>query len=405
MNIHSILLRILIFFLMAFVAFTILFKFMYDYEFLSVQEKLKAHYHKVARYVMQYHTGMDTKEVFLRNLELKDIVIIENTNKKIIQQNKYASISCGMLYFNLYEFDGYRYMTTPEKTGSLLLKDLKTKPINIYYMWWLYLAFIIVLFALFVSIAISIYPIKKLQEQIRNFGEGKMDLELFSNKKDEISQVANEFDNAVKKIQTMMSSRAIFLRNITHELKTPITKGQLSLEFLEESHTKNILRNVFIRLNLLTREFLQIENVTSCDCQVAKKTYHVLDVLDNAVDLLFLDPNTVKHNITNKSVKVDFELMSIVFKNLIDNGIKYSDDSKVYLSLNDNELSFCSKGKKMQYSLDYYIQPFTKCDIDIEDSFGLGLYIVDYIIDKHDFTFSYKYENGLNYFSILLEEC
>lgn len=400
MNRHSILLKIGIFFLIAFAIITILFKFMYDYEFLSVKDKLKAHYHQIARYVMQHHVGNDTKEQFFKNLKLKNIEIINDKKENIIKNKKYDSISCGMLYFDLYEEDGYRYMVTPEQTGSIILKDLKTKPINIYYMWWLYGAFVLVFFALFLSIAISIYPLKHLQRQIHRFGEGEMNLDLSSDGKDEIAEVSNEFDKAVSKIQNMMNSRAIFLRNITHELKTPITKGQLSLEFLEDSRTKEILTNIFMRLNLLTREFVQIENITACDCLVNKKSYPLVDILDNAVDLLFLEPESIKHNISNRSIEVDFELMSIVFKNLIDNGIKYSDNSAVIVNLEGNSLSFSSGGAQMEHSLDYYIQPFTKCDMNMQDSFGLGLYIVYYILNKHDFSFSYKHENGINSFII-----
>ncbi len=381
---------------------TMLFKMMYDYEFISVKENLKVHYHKVAKYVMLWHIGKDTHEQLLENLKNQNIEIVgdEKLYQNILGKEKFDTISCGMQNFDLYEIDNYRYMITPENTGSLLLKDLTTEPIDVNYMWLLYGAFVLVLFALFLSIAISIYPLKHLQLQIRRFGEGEMDLDLASNRKDEIAEVSNEFDRAVGKIKEMMSSRAIFLRNITHELKTPITKGQLSLEFLENSRTKEILTNVFMRLNLLTREFVQIENVTACDCQINKNSYRLADILDNAVDLLFLEPSAIKHNLDNRKVEVDFELMSIVFKNLIDNGIKYSDDSTVFVSLDGDELSFCSKGAEMQNSLEYYIQPFTKCDVNTQESFGLGLYIVYYILDKHGYKLSYKHKDGLNYFTI-----
>lgn len=383
---------------------TVLFKMMYEYEFISVKENLKVHYHNIAKSVMLWHTGKDTKEQLLENLKKQNIEIVSDKKlyEDIFKQKKFETISCGMQNFDLYEKDNYRYMITPQNTGELLLKDLRTEPINVYYTWWLYGAFVLVLFALFLSIAISIYPLKHLQLQIRRFGEGDMDLDLASDRKDEIAEVSNEFDRAVGKIKEMMNSRAIFLRNITHELKTPITKGQLSLEFLEPSRTKEILTNVFIRLNLLTREFVQIENVTACDCQTNKNSYHLADILDNAVDLLFLEPGSIVHNIDNRSIEVDFELMSIVFKNLLDNGIKYSDNGTVFVDLEKDELSFCSVGEEMENSLEYYIQPFTRCDVNMQDSFGLGLYIVYYILDKHDFTLSYKHENGINSFVIHL---
>lgn len=227
-----------------------------------------------------------------------------------------------------------------------------------------------------------------------------MEIDLASKGKDEIAEVSNEFDKAVKKIKAMISSRAIFIRNITHELKTPITKGQLSLEFLEDSRTKEVLQNVFVRLGLLTREIVQIENITACDCNINKKVYHLTDILDNAADLLFLEPGEIKNNIEGRVVEVDFELMSIVFKNLIDNAMKYSEDSDVQVRLDGDELAFCSRGERLEHPLEYYTQPFTKCDTNLNESFGLGLYIVNYILNKHDFSFSYRHENGINSFVI-----
>ena len=50
--------------------------------------------------------------------------------------------------------------------------------------------------------------------------------------------------------------------------------------------------------------------------------------------------------------------------------------------------------------LEYYLEPFTKTNINSSESFGLGLYIVDAILKKHQYTLSYKYVNGYNCFII-----
>jgi len=405
-NRHSILFRISLFFVIALLAMTGLFKVMYDHEFTSVRENLRVHYHHVAMSVMRWRFGGESKEQLLHALKKDNIQIISDPElyEDVITEEKFDTVYCAKGEFDIFEKDGYRYIIAPSSVGEMLFKDLKTEPVHVYYVWWLYFGFVVVLFALFLSIAISIYPLKHLQTQIRRFGEGEMDLDLASTRKDEIAEVSNEFDKALNKIQGMMNSRAIFLRNITHELKTPVTKGKLSLEFLEPSRTKEILSDVFVRLNLLMREFLQIENVTSCDCYIDKKSYHLADILDNATDLLFLDPGSIEHNLSGQSIEADFDLMSIVFKNLIDNGIKYSNDGKIFLRFEDDRLAFCSYGEAMKNPLEYYIQPFTKCDMNVEDSFGLGLYIIYYILVKHGFSLSYEYNDGLNSFIIELKK-
>ena len=87
-----------------------------------------------------------------------------------------------------------------------------------------------------------------------------------------------------------------------------------------------------------------------------------------------------------------------MFKNLIDNGLKYSVDADFYIECQEHGIHFCSRGDKMDESLEHYIQPFTKGEMKASESFGLGLYIVDAILKKHSYTLSYRYEDGYNCF-------
>ena len=73
MNKHSILLRITIFFFLALVATTALFKVMHDHEFTSERERLRVHYHHVAMNVMRWKIGDTTYEQLIQALKIDDI--------------------------------------------------------------------------------------------------------------------------------------------------------------------------------------------------------------------------------------------------------------------------------------------------------------------------------------------
>ncbi len=85
-------------------------------------------------------------------------------------------------------------------------------------------AFVIVLY---IGIIRSILPLKTLREKIKHFANGDYDITCKSSKKDEIAALANEFDSAVIKIKSLRDSRQLFLRNIMHELKTPLPRANL----------------------------------------------------------------------------------------------------------------------------------------------------------------------------------
>lgn len=402
MNKHSLLLKIGISFLIAVIAITFLFYIIEKHEYTNEKDKLHEHYHHIAMYIMRHKLG-NIKEIQLVNLLYQNNISIihdEGLHKQVKSHVSENAAICSLGKFYIYEQKDFRYIVLPPMFGPILLKDNSIISIDLSYVWWLYSAFVLIVFLLFVSILISLYPLKKLQRQIRKFGEGDIDIDFSSTRKDEIAEVANEFNKAAQKIRDVLEARKVFLRNVTHELKTPITSGKLAIELLEESKSKAVLNNAFTRLDLLLKEFVHIEEITATDQVLSKKLYPLRDILDQATDMLFLEPNTIKNNFSENMLEVNFELFTFVFKNLIDNGLKYSQDDDFYIECNNDKINFISKGNILEKPIEYYLQPFTKSDEKLSQSFGLGLYIVNAILKKHDYSFSYTHKDGYNYFSI-----
>ncbi len=71
---------------------------------------------------------------------------------------------------------------------------------------------------------------------------------------DEIGKIAKSFDDAITYINTLSASKNLFMRNLMHELKTPITKGRIIVEMLEDEATKKVLIRAFERMNELISE-------------------------------------------------------------------------------------------------------------------------------------------------------
>jgi two-component system OmpR family sensor kinase len=263
------------------------------------------------------------------------------------------------------------------------------------------------LFLLLVFIYFHIYrtlkPIKQLKEKIIHLGDEKVIIEPIIDKKDEISQLQNEFFKSAKKLQDIKESRNIFIRNIMHELKTPITKGKLLVNLEQTEPNKEKMEMVFIRLESLIQEFASIEELLSTKKELDKKEYNLDDIIEEASDILMCDETNLLKEYQDMKIKVDFPLFKIAIKNLIDNGIKYSDKKEVTIKNEANKIIFENEGKALEYPLENYFEPFFKGDeVTSNTSFGLGLYIVYHILSSHGMKLEYSYKNGLNQFTILL---
>ncbi len=245
----------------------------------------------------------------------------------------------------------------------------------------------------------SLKPLSTLKRQIQTFSEGNLDINCKSDKQDEIAEVANEFDHAVTMIRELIQSRQLFLRAIMHELKTPIAKGRLVSEMLNDEKSKKRLHSIFERLNLLIDEFAKIEKITSKNFELHMNDYKMSDLIEASIDLLMVEnpKRLISVNIEKDySVNVDFELFTLVLKNLLDNGIKYSTDKHITVKIADNTLTISNLGEALSEPLENYFKPFHTS----KKGLGLGLYIVKSILDIHQKELQYKYEDESNTFTI-----
>lgn len=332
-------------------------------------------------------------ELFESKEEIKNIL---SNNKKMIfaRSNKHNET------FKIFEIDGKIYLFFEKFDTQILIKDLDSQNLtNSFYTIFVFVSLLIVITILYINTLKKLLPLKELKDKVINFGDEKFDFELSnSSSKDEVTLLANEFKKSAQKLKNIKESRNIFIRNIMHELKTPITKGKFLLQLEKSDENIEKLKMVFNRLESLINEFATIEELISQNRVLEKKSYFLEDLLDNAKDILMIDDNCVKNSYENIKLNVNFKLFSIAIKNLIDNAIKYSNDKKVEVLTQNEDILFVNSGKKLEGDFEKYLEPFYSKSSN--ESFGLGLYIVFNILKANGYNLLYKYEDGKNIFII-----
>lgn len=284
--------------------------------------------------------------------------------------------------------------------GPLVLQDLKAY--SSWQIWSLFAAIDTLILLFFGYLLRKLTPLHRLKDAIISFKEGDTRLKIEVAGEDEISQITEEFNNVLEKIASMREARALFLRNILHELKTPIMKGSLTADCISESAEQERLKRIFNRMSYLLDEFSKMEQFSSGEWHLNTREYRFVDILDHTCDILLCEKKniTIKGENSDLIINADFQLFSIALKNLLDNALKYS-NSKPSLIILSHSIEVCSIGDPIPDENRVFTKPFNRTYEGSESGLGLGLYISYSILKKHGYTLEYQHASGLNCFRIL----
>ncbi len=92
------------------------------------------------------------------------------------------------------------------------------------------------------AVALGAYPIirrltlrlEALQRGVERWGEGDLSARVSTSGHDEVAFLAERFNHAAERIETLMNSHRSLLANASHELRSPLARIRMSLELMED---------------------------------------------------------------------------------------------------------------------------------------------------------------------------
>lgn len=355
---------------------------------------------------LNQNEDFDLKQYFIDN----DFKVVKNAKliQRVLNKGEFLMrIENKLGVFSDLEYNNRNFLRIQSNNTSLLLKNNKILEIN-YIILFAFLFCIVLIIFLYFSVLKSLAPLKALQIKIKKVARGEVDFIGYSHhQNNEIAEIAYEFDKAIDKIRELLLSRQLFLRTIMHELKTPIGKGRIITEFLEDKIQKSRLIKVFERLDMLVNELAKVELVLSRNYNLDFKSYHFSLILEQAKEYLMLENIDEKVRVkilSDPALEVDLELFASMLKNLIDNAIKYSSDNTCEVYCDKTYFYVKNRGKKLKYDFEHYLKPFVREENNAVGGMGLGLYIINHICNLQGFNLVYEYENNHHIFKVLFKE-
>lgn len=271
-------------------------------------------------------------------------------------------------------------------------------------------------------------PLKGMCAFAHKFAHGEVDTRIteYTNRKDEIGELAIAFNAMADSLAQAEQKRSEFVANVSHELKTPMTTiagfmdGMLDGTIPKEKHAyyMRTVSDEVKRLSRLVRSMLDISRLQSTGEKIQKARFDVTEALGRT--LLTFEQKIEEKNL---DVQVDMpekavyvmaneDAITQVIYNLIDNGVKFAEKDSPFL------LTVTTSGGKALVSVADYgptipagelplvFDRFHKSDksrsMD-KTGVGLGLYIVKTILGSHGEDITVTSREGLTTFTFTLE--
>ena len=134
-------------------------------------------------------------------------------------------------------------------------------------------------------------PLRRIAAAARKFGGGDFSVRVPVEGDDEVAQLAQTFNNMASSLETIDSSRASFMGNIAHELRTPMTTikgfidGMLDGTIPPEmqQHYLSLVSQEVGRLARLTQNMLDITKLEAGEYRVHASSYDVWETITAVV--------------------------------------------------------------------------------------------------------------------------
>lgn len=391
-------------FTIAFIAIVITFALFINLDKQRYEIIQKNRYELIAESFLKSFNKNPTKDDLTNLYSQFKVQLIDKRETKLHIINKAKELLIKKTYIGIYRVYAYEndyYIYVQQLGFNLMLKDVSSNKYNLAIIILILILSLSTIFFLYFILKRKLMPLKELNSEIRKFAQGELNLNIKPKSNDEIGEIAKSFDVAINQINNQIKSKNLFMRNMMHELKTPITKAMFIAETLDDDKARDTLQRAFKRMDDIIKELATVEKITSNTSITYKEVTSFFKIYQKTLEITMIESENISSKINDFTFEVDTNLFSVALKNLIDNGIKFSPNKKAKILANKKKIEIISDGTQLKYDLDYYTEPFCQ-EEKRADGFGLGLYIVKTIIQMHNFKLEYKYKNGQNYFIINL---
>jgi len=238
-------------------------------------------------------------------------------------------------------------------------------------------------------------PIRTLSEGMGKLGAGEMNYRMSSRRRDELGGLVCSFNRMSERIGEMIRSRDRLLLDVSHEMRSPLTRIKLALEFLEPGEPRQAILEDVEDVERMVTAILETERLENPHGGLQRTAIPLKRITGEvAAALEGRPPGISREGIPeNLLVRADDERLRILLRNILDNALRHSAESErpVEVTAKRKEKGVTMKIRDFGSGMDpealrHIFEPFFRADRSRSKQtggYGLGMNMCWKIMQAH----------------------
>jgi len=247
-------------------------------------------------------------------------------------------------------------------------------------------------------------PVRRLRQGAEKICAGDLSYRVEVTRKDELGELTESINHMADSLQSMLEAKRQLLLAISHELRTPVTRAKLQLEFMEDGALRDTLRDDINEIDLLISDLIEAERLSTQHAAL------IPDDVDFAEYIGMLSEQYQHYDgglvvdlpDEDRSMQIDKLRIRLLLANIVNNAIRHGRNRPVTISVrfqgDEAVLSIADQGEGIsEEHLKHVREPFYRVDsarARHTGGFGLGLYLCHLIAEAHGGRMEIDSETG-----------
>lgn len=308
------------------------------------------------------------------------------------------------------EYHGHHYLIYQVDPDRRFLFEIVGGPARDRRLFWVgpILVFCVTLLLVgsFLCIRRIMAPLRLLSQGVREVGAGRLDHRVSVGRLDELGEVASAFNRMAERLQHLIRSKDRMLLDVSHELRSPLTRMRLALEMSPDGPLKESLAEDIGEMDRMVTTILANARIQSGNLSLDCRKVDLISIIREAIKPLEDQAPGVCLEDGPKSAEafLDPEQAKTVLRNVVGNAVKYSrktsrpvavrvrtQDEAVIIEVQDEGVGISEQ------DLPLIFEPFYRVDRSRSretGGFGLGLSLCKAIMEAHHGSVSVQSSPG-----------